>query len=154
MSLQDSYGAESKNYEIDPKGGYWLNTTKGRQHFPGSPPGTTQALPVPQPVSDFLTKTSNVLEVPLTAIGAAQMDLLRKPYLSVGMGPSGRHMVDELRHGQFGSAAQHYSTTSLEANRERAQLGDPVAQFLDKHPSMIFAPLAFGEEFQPVKQSV
>ena len=75
------------------------------------------------------------------------MDLMRKPYLGIGMGPSGQHMVDELRHGQFGSAAQHYSTTSLEANRERAQLGDPGAQLLDKHPGMLFAPLAFGEEF-------
>ena len=147
MSLQDSYGGSASNAEIDPKGGYWINTTKGRQHFPGTPPGATKPLPIPQPVSDFLTKASNVLEAPLTGIGATEMDLLRPPYLKVGLGPSGQHMLDELRHGQFGSAAQHYSTTSLEANRERAQLGDPVAQFLDKHPSMIFAPLAFGEEF-------
>ena len=147
MSLEDRYGANTSKVEIDPKGGYWLNTTKGRQHFPGTPPEPTQPLPIPQPVSDFLTKASNVLEAPLTGIGAAQMDLMRKPYLGIGMGPSGQHMVDELRHGQFGSAAQHYSTTSLEANRERAQLGDPGAQLLDKHPGMLFAPLAFVEEF-------
>lgn len=147
MSLQDSYGGSASNAEIDPKGGYWINTTKGRQHFPGTPPGATKPLPIPQPVSDFLTKASNVLEAPLTGIGATEMDLLRPPYLKVGLGPSGQHMLDELRHGQFGSAAQHYSTTSLEANKERAQLGDPGAQFLEKHPGMLFAPLAFGEEF-------
>lgn len=90
-------------------------------------------------------KIGNVAESPLTLIGATIEDNTRKRGGPGNVGPAARDALGLMLHGEFGKAAQRYSTTSPYANRIRASEGDTGAQYLEQHPKQ-FAALAGLEE--------
>ena len=120
--------------------------------------------PVPPPVQDFLTKVGNVLETPMAAIGADQMDYLRARkqgatptqalahVLRANYQPDAnqntsiQHALKLINAGKLSEAADLYSTTSIIANKQRAALGDHLAQWFQQHP-IRFAAATIPEEF-------
>lgn len=106
-----------------------------------------------KPVNDFLSHAYNVLETPLSLTGALMLgherDVQQGKPESLWTGFGGQTMANARRllsQGKLGELAQRYSTTSLAANKARAQAGDVGAKYFQKHPSQ-FGALAFGEEF-------
>lgn len=98
-----------------------------------------------------LSKASNVIETPLTLLGAGLEDIAahRNPFPNLGpknQGTASQGAQAMLARGDFGKAAQRYSTTSPQANAVRAATGDPLAEYFKQHPSQ-FSAAAFGEEF-------
>lgn len=119
---------------------------------------------LPPQEQDALAHVGNTLEIPMTLLGAAQMDALQGNHRSnellkqglstlagpgslfVNPGPNLKNALFLLRHAEFGRAADLYSTTSLIANDRRAQLGDVGAKFFRQHPR-VFGLTAGAEEF-------
>ena len=147
-----------------PDPGHTVQSARGVVHLPGAAPRPDPGLDVPKPVSDVMTTVGNALEVPLTGIGANEMDYLRAR--KAGATPaqalarvfaqtyspdkypnsSIQHAMRLINRGQTGIAADRYSTTSILANKQRAALGDVGAQAFQHHP-FVFSLATIPEEF-------
>lgn len=126
-----------------------LKTSVAKQEKAGKNVNTSDY----KPINDFLAHAYNVMETPLSLTGALMLgherDVQQNRPESLLTGFGGPTMANARRllsQGKLGELAQRYSTTSLEANKARAEAGDVGAQYFQKHPSQ-FGLLGFGEEF-------